>query len=116
MSGKDRRDPDYQQSYLAAHAAYARATDPDTSHEAAESMTKDHLSELQTKLLEFIKGKPAVGCTQFEAVRGLGIPHETLTPRFAPLERKGLIYRKHKTRGARGRQVWVYFAGRKDET
>lgn len=64
------------------------------------------LPELELKTLEAIATFGARGCTQDEILdRFPSFTNETLTPRFAPLERKGLMYRAGDTRkGKAGRQ------------
>ena len=63
----------------------ARNTDPDTSHAAAKNVPNN----MEGVVLEGIRslGK----CTAEELVEYLGMRWDTVTPRFAPLMRKGLI-------------------------
>lgn len=67
------------------------------------------LPELERKALEAVESFGPIGCTKDEILRRFPhFTHETLTPRFAPLERKGLVYREGDTRvGLSGRQQKV---------
>jgi len=68
--------------------ALARATDPDTSHLAAKSVDATQMEKI---VLEAIAQFPE-GCTADELERELpGFRWNTITPRFAPLLRKGRI-------------------------
>lgn len=64
------------------------------------------LPELELRVLNIIRAFGANGCTVDEIVaKHPEIEYRTLSPRFAPLERKGLIYRAGDTReGVSGRQ------------
>jgi inorganic pyrophosphatase/exopolyphosphatase len=83
----------------------ARTEDPDTSKEAAETVQSSHLEQL---VYEVIKEFPN-GCTSEEVERALyQYKSHSITPRFAPLIRKGLIidtgFRK-KTASGRSQRV-----------
>lgn len=70
--------------------AYARHTDPDTSHEAAASLTAVRLNHLENEALValyHLGGEATTG----EIVAESGIEWRSLTPRFATLKRKGLL-------------------------
>lgn len=67
----------------------ARNTDPDTSHEAAE---KVDTARLERMVYEVICMYPS-GCTSDQIMKHFpnhGV--QTISPRYAPLLRKGLIY------------------------
>lgn len=69
--------------------AFARSTDPDTSHDAAKSFDP---TALEAKVLEIIREYGTDGCIADQIIQRF--PHEqshTITPRFAPLMRKGWI-------------------------
>ena len=86
----------------------ARLTDPQTSHDAAKALDS---TVLESMVLEAIKKCPngATGYELDKALPGFGI--QTLTPRFAPLKRKGLIYDSGLRRpGASGRSQCVLMA------
>lgn len=66
-----------------------RTTDPDTSVEAAHSVDS---TQLEAMVYEVISKYPN-GCTSDEVMRHFpshGV--QTISPRFAPLMRKGFIY------------------------
>lgn len=66
------------------------------------------LPELEAEVLRMIESFGANGCTVDEILEVFEIDYRTLTPRFAPLERKGLIFRAGDTRtGKSGRQQRV---------
>lgn len=65
-----------------------RNSDPDTSHEAAEKLTAGKLEAL---VYEVIARHPN-GCTSDEICRALPMHGvQTISPRYAPLIRKGYI-------------------------
>lgn len=68
--------------------AYARHTDPRTSHEAAEAV---NASKLEAAVLAALRENGPM--TTVEASLKSGIPLWSLSPRMAPLERKSLIER-----------------------
>ena len=74
--------------FPSAWPGLARNTDPITSHEAAASVKT---SPLQSIILEVFRANPR-GLTQDELADKLpNIPLNTLSPRLAPLVRKGLL-------------------------
>jgi len=83
----------------------ARGTDPDTSHDAAE---KVDTARLERMVYEVICMYPN-GCTSDQIMRHFprhGV--QTISPRYAPLIRKGLIYDTGERRpGSLGRQQRV---------
>jgi hypothetical protein len=70
--------------------ALARRTDPETSHEAASKVNTTKLEEI---VLNTIRDSGVYGCTADEVVAAnSGYKGNSLTPRFAPLIKRGLIY------------------------
>lgn len=79
-----------------ATPARARATDPETSHEAAASVDT---SELEALVLDTLRRHPD-GLTTKEMARVTGEDRVTLSPRCRPLARKGLIVEAGKRDGS----------------
>ena len=76
----------------------ARSTDPYTSHEAAESIDTTVLERL---VYETIRMFPN-GCISDEVLRLLPTyTHQTISPRYAPLIRKGWVIDTGERRKAR---------------
>lgn len=80
----------------------ARRTDPETSHDAARSV-EPTLSSIEAAVLKAVPKAPA-DVTLDEVVEATGLDKVTASPRFKPLEEKGLIVRTGKRRGLSGRQ------------
>ena len=83
--------------------AYARRTDPETSHEAAQAI-EPHLGRLESIVLTAIRQAPD-GMTIDELAAATGLDKVTVSPRMKPLVRKGLIQtdgtkRKGRTRAS----------------
>ena len=95
----------------AGSPALARGSDPVTSHEAAASFDT---TSLEFIVLQVIKLSGQYGCIGDDVVRALpllGI--QTVSPRYAPLERKGFIFRMgDKRRAKSGRSQLVMSAAR----
>ena len=68
--------------------ASARWSDPETSWEAAEQVDVSRLEGLVLDLVRQYRN----GLTSKEAAEILRIPDRSISPRFAPLKRKQLIY------------------------
>jgi hypothetical protein len=68
----------------------ARRTDPQTSHAAAASILPK-IPELEKKVLDAVR-RAVNGLTSTECAEVLGMDKWSISPRFAPLRRKGLIY------------------------
>jgi predicted transcriptional regulator len=66
----------------------ARASDPSTSHEAAESLD---VGRLQGVVLGTL-AKARTGLTTHEIARECGIGYQTITPRMKGLCSKGLVF------------------------
>ena len=70
--------------------ARSRDTDMETSHEAAEGITRK-LPRLETLVLQAIASCGDKGMNSYEIEIATHLPNETCTPRLAPLRRKGFI-------------------------
>ena len=70
--------------------AYARSTDPDTSHDAAASVDP-HLPNLEDTVYAAIKSRGDRGATCDEIVDLTGLNWNTVSPRLKPLRNKKLI-------------------------
>lgn len=90
--------------------AYARNTDPDTSHDAADSV---NVCEWEARVLACVRMFGFNGATVDEVVDVLGdvALRWSVSPRFAPLRRKGLVslsWQKRKGHHSnKMQQVWV---------
>jgi len=101
MTAKDRQEDLF---------AYARRTDPWTSHEAAASMVEAKTNRYEGIVLACLQRHG--GCTIAEAVALTGEPYETLSPRFKPLVKKKKIHDSGiKRRNTSGRQAIVWVLG-----
>jgi DNA-binding transcriptional ArsR family regulator len=93
---------------LFAWAAW-RKTDPETSREAAESLSTDTLTKLQ-RIAYFAIKDAEDGLTAHDLARVTGLEHETIGPRLRPLARVGLIHESDERRVPLGRKragiVW----------
>jgi|TARA_R100000388_G_scaffold52340_1_gene38961 hypothetical protein len=95
--------------------AKARTHDPKTSWEAAESIDTNRLEKI---VLSSIKAHGKAGATHDEVWNHLMKSHKnftfregSITPRYATLERKGLINRNGDTRkGRAGRSQLVMYS------
>ena len=84
-----------------------RRDDPETSKDAAESV---NATQLEAIVLSAILRSGERGMTSEEAAAAAGMELGSVTPRFSPLETKGLIFRTERRRpgkSGRGRIVWV---------
>jgi DNA-binding MarR family transcriptional regulator len=69
--------------------AYARRSDPHTAHEAAQRV---NVTDLESVVLEALR---ALGpSTSHEVAAHTGLDLVTVSPRFKPLEKKGLVRRR----------------------
>ncbi len=89
--------------------AFARNTDPATSQQAAKTV---NVTYLEGKVLAAIKAAGEKGATQDELVEALKLPSNSITPRFKPLLRKGVVVDTGTTRkghwsGKRQRVMFV---------
>lgn len=69
----------------------ARTTDPNTSHEAAAAIL-EKIPELERRVLDALRTVLPKGMTQPKTAVYLDMQEKSITPRFRPLARKGLIY------------------------
>jgi hypothetical protein len=85
-----KRQPNKQQDLFGVSSlAFARATDPDTSHDAAKSFDPN---ALEAKVLEVIQSYGQDGCIKDQILQHFPADAApTITPRLAPLMRKGWI-------------------------
>jgi hypothetical protein len=84
-----------------------RNTDPWTSHVAASSIDA---SKLESMVYQVIYRYGKVGCISDQVRDDLNMDNNSITPRFAPLTRKGLIIDTGYARIAQSRRpqtVWV---------
>jgi uncharacterized membrane protein len=91
-------------------AAYARNTDPETSHQAAKVVAEEQANELEAQVLAAIKSHPQ-GLTNHEIVQITGLSWNTSSPRIRPLCRKNLVRDSGERRKGPGTNrrciVWV---------
>lgn len=73
--------------------ARSRSSDPSTSHEAAERMQP---SKLQRLVLDVLRRNYPNPMTSMEVARTLDVHPWSVSPRFVPLEEKGLVERAGK--------------------
>jgi hypothetical protein len=86
----------------------ARGTDPETSHVAAKTV---NVTYLEGQVYNAIKATGFLGATQDELAAALGLPTNTITPRFKPLLRKEAVFDAGFTRkGASGKRQRVLMA------
>jgi hypothetical protein len=85
----------------------SRQDDPDTSHDAAQSIRVTHLEDVVLRAL-FDAGRE--GLTTFELVDVTGLSLVTVSPRLRPLVRKGRAYDSGQRREnpATGRRAIVW--------
>jgi hypothetical protein len=84
-----------------------RKTDPSTSRAASDSLCTAHLEGL---VYDWLMAQGLDGGTSEEIGASLGLPRVTVSPRLAPLQRKGLVCATARRRlGTSGRSqiVWV---------
>ena len=96
-----------QLSFIVRNGARARATDPETSHDAARSIS-DHLPAMERLVLDTVASSP-VGMTIDEIAARLNRDKASVAPRIKPLVTKGKLYSDGtKRRGRSGRLgiVW----------
>lgn len=89
--------------------AYARKTDPGTSHAAAASVEPE-LNELEGKALDALLLAGARGMTLDELVLHTGLDKVTVSPRLKPLRIKGKVrdpIDRRPGNSGRPQSVWV---------
>ena len=92
-----------------AREAYARRTDPATSHSAAAGADTERL---KVAILDALEAEPA-GLTTLELEERLGIQRVSISPRMRPLQRAGRI-QEAGTRACNGRRSIVWKAVERD--
>jgi hypothetical protein len=91
-------------------AAYARHTDPDTSHDAAEEVAGTSASRLERIVYECLLDHPQ-GLTMHEICEKTHLLWNTASPRIRPLTRKELVYDSGERReGPAGKMCIVWKA------
>jgi len=70
--------------------AFARRTDPDTSHAAVDTFDKQDTNAMERRVLEALIDHPN-GLTNHGIVEVTGLSWNTATPRVRPLVKKGLV-------------------------
>lgn len=89
-----------------SEGAYARFNDPQTSTDAAHGIS---VAQAEMAVLEHLLKRPVRGATSDEMSDSTGIPRVTVSPRFRPLERKGLVIDSgERRRGKSGRTSIVW--------
>ena len=89
-------------------SAYARYNDPETAHQAAESVKT---TELESIVLNGLKNQGEFGATTHELSQILNLELVTVSPRLKPLMQKGLVMVTNKRRiGSSGRKSIVWKA------
>ena len=83
--------------------AHYRRTDPATSREAAQAVRS---SELQARVEAWMLARGTRGGNSLEMAEDTGLDRVTLSPRFKPLEERGVLVRTAERRGRS--QVWVH--------
>ncbi len=94
----------------------ARATDPQTSHEAAESITAEHLTKLEVAILEMLKtpmiDEQLCGLLRYKCYEGkydINPSDSGIRTRRCELAREGKVVdtgMRAKTRSGRNAIVW----------
>jgi len=87
----EENEREIQRSFFTDHGL-ARKSDPETSHEAAKEVK---IGPLQIAVLRTLRASEQLdppGLTMNQVVEISGRPNESITPRFRPLAKKGLIY------------------------
>lgn len=70
--------------------AYARDSDPSTSHDAADSLSEPVLTDLQLKVVDILRAEP-FGMTVPDIANRLNLPRDTISPRMKPLVESGVV-------------------------
>jgi hypothetical protein len=78
------------EGYAEEGEAYARGSDPETSHEAAGDMKGKRATRLENVAYRALMDHYDNGLTNHELVAVTDLPWNTITPRVRPLVRKGL--------------------------
>ena len=104
--GRDISQPDlFANLARLTRGAFARHTDPETSHEAAEAVEATVLEQM---VLKALRDNPE-GLTNHEIVEATGLTWNTASPRLRPLVNKGFVYDSDVKRpGPSGRRCIVW--------
>ena len=90
--------------------AYARKTDPVSSHEAAEKITP-HLGTIDDAIYKALLEVGERGATSDEIVKMTDIKYRSVTPRLKPMCKKGLVVDSGECRnGDSGRRQIIWRA------
>lgn len=88
--------------------ALARHTDPETSHDAADSVPA---TKLEAKILAVLKGIARPGATTEELAQLTQLSLVTVSPRMKPMQRKHLVVDSgFRRRGLSGRNQIIWRA------
>lgn len=93
---------------LPPEPARARASDPDTSHEAAESLSAEILTKLDRAVIEGLRAYDGLATSE-QIADATGISLQSVTPRIKPLRQRGLLFDagfRRTGRSGRSRIVW----------
>lgn len=71
--------------------AHARRSDPSTSKASAASISAATLTSLETRVLEACRAAGERGLTTIELAEQLHMDRVTVSPRIAPLVKKGML-------------------------
>lgn len=83
--------------------AFARRTDPETSHASARKLDVSRVEKQMASAL----GAHGPGSSE-DVTDWTGLPLVTVSPRLKPMERKGVVYRKGKKVNRSGRTAIVW--------
>jgi DNA-binding MarR family transcriptional regulator len=86
--------------------AFARNTDPSTSHEAAASLSSEVLTLRESLVISTLEAYGPM--TQEEVADATGIERPAISPRFAPLVKKGFIQVIGQRKNRSGRKANVF--------
>lgn len=90
--------------------AWARRSDPGTSHEAALEVEGEQANRMELEVLLALRKAPS-GLTNHELVSLTGLPWNTVSPRVRPLVRKGWVQDSGERRkGPTGKRCIVWKA------
>ena len=74
----------------------ARITDPDTSKEAAAGL---NVADMELAVLKVVARAGSNGRTWWEAEHNCNLPRQTISPRWAPLCKKGMLEKRFDAKG-----------------
>jgi predicted transcriptional regulator len=89
--------------------AFARNSDPDTSHDAGRSID-DAVTYLEQTVLDAVRTRKKDGCTLDELIDILAMDKVTISPRLRPLCNKGLVIENGKRMGKSNRKQTIWLA------